>query len=54
MNCILCNTEMTCVDDVVTEMLRIDWLECTKCKSHSQIKYGDNGRVIDEIVWKRN
>jgi hypothetical protein len=43
MECITCKTKMKCVDDVNDISTRIDWLECSKCKSKAEIQYGENG-----------
>ena len=37
MKCIPCGEVMKCYDDVVTETVRIDWLECLRCNSFAQI-----------------
>lgn len=53
MECVTCKTKMICVDDVNDMGARIDWLECPKCKSKAEIIYGERGKYIEKLVWKR-
>ena len=53
MKCYTCKSKMKCIDDVNTNQVRIDWYECDKCKSTATIVYGDNGKYIKDVEWKR-
>lgn len=53
MECITCKETMKCVNDVNDISIRIDWLECPKCKSTAEVIYGANGKYITKVTWKR-
>lgn len=52
MNCLTCNTKMICVDDTNGAPIKIDWLECPKCKSSAEVTYDSQGNK-DTVIWKR-
>ena len=53
MKCFTCKVDMVCVDDVNFEGVRIDFMECPKCKSSADISY-DRNMNIKEINWSRD
>ena len=53
MKCFTCKTKMKCINDVNDISVRIDWYECPKCNSSSEIIYGNNGEYINEVKWIR-
>ena len=53
MKCITCKTVMKCIDDVNGASVRIDWLECPKCKSQAEVVFGQNGKYIEKVTWNR-
>ncbi len=53
MKCITCATTMKCVNDVNDISIRIDWVECPKCKSKAEIQYGNNGEFMSKVIWER-
>lgn len=53
MKCLNCKTEMNCVDAVNEIGVRIEFVECPKCKSRANIIYGNNGEYIKEVNWWR-
>jgi Zn finger protein HypA/HybF involved in hydrogenase expression len=53
MKCHTCKTQMKCTDDVNDQTVRVDWFECPKCHSTSEIHYGNNGEYIEKVIWKR-
>lgn len=53
MECYTCKAKMKCTDDVNEINTRIDWFDCPKCKATAYISYGQNGKYIDKVVWKR-
>ena len=54
MECYTCHEQMKCVDDVNEISIRIDWFECPKCKSKADVEYGQNGKYITKVTWKRD
>ena len=53
MDCLTCNDLMVCYDDVNTETIRIDFVYCRRCGSEAVITYGDHGKYISKVTWKR-
>lgn len=53
MECLTCSTKMQCYNDVNDISTRIDWVKCPKCGSEAEIRYGENGKYITEVTWKR-
>ena len=53
MKCIACGEQMKCLDDVVTETVRIDWLECLECNSFAQIEYNRAGQK-KSVLWLKD
>lgn len=53
MECFTCKTKMDCFNDVNDISIRIDWVKCPKCNSEAQIDYGQNGKYIEKVLWKR-
>ena len=53
MKCMTCKTEMECIDDVNNNEIRIDWLECPKCKSRAEVIFGNCGEYIKKVIWNR-
>jgi hypothetical protein len=53
MKCHTCKTRMECTSDVNEINIRIDWLECPKCKSTSEVHFGNNGEYIEKAIWNR-
>lgn len=53
MKCYTCKSTMRCYDDINNEMSRVDYYECTKCKSKALVIYGNNGEYINKVVWER-
>jgi DNA-directed RNA polymerase subunit RPC12/RpoP len=52
--CMTCHERMVCVDDVVTQSLRLDFLECPKCKSRAEVEYNSYGTCyIKGFKWWR-
>lgn len=39
MKCIVCESEMECVDDVNDISTRIDWMQCPVCGAKAEIEY---------------
>lgn len=54
MECHTCRTKMKCYDDVNDISTRIDWLKCPKCGSWAEVEYGENGKYINKVTWKRD
>lgn len=54
MKCYTCETEMICTDDVNYIGNRIDFVKCPKCQSQADIIYGDNGKYIKSVNWRKN
>lgn len=52
MRCLKCNTQMDCVDDVVTTFLRVDWFECPVCKSKAEVHYDVKTMEMTNFNWK--
>ena len=44
---------MVCFNDVNDEHIRMDALRCPKCESKAVITYGNNGKYIQQVEWKR-
>ncbi len=53
MKCFTCKSRMKCVDDANDIDIRIDWFECPKCSSKSEVRYGDNGEYTKSVYWKK-
>lgn len=53
MECLTCKIRMVCVDDVNDTSIRLDFMECPKCNSKATIEYGDNGKYIEVVTWRR-
>lgn len=55
MKCLTCKEKMECINDVNNVSVRIDWLECPKCKSTAQVEYEVNGEHISirKVLWER-
>ena len=52
--CFTCKTAMKCVSDVVTETIRLDFEECSKCKSVATITVHPQKNYITKVEWKRD
>lgn len=52
--CLTCHEKMICVNDVVEETTRLDFLECPKCKSSAEVAYNPKGTpYITNFRWWR-
>lgn len=54
MECLVCKTEMKCINDVNYTSTRIDWLKCPKCGSVAEIEYRNNGEYILQFIARSN
>ena len=54
MECFTCKTTMKCINDVVTETIRLDFKECPKCKSVATITMHPRKNYITKVEWKRD
>ena len=50
MKCIVCESEMKCVDDVNDVSTRIDWMECPVCGTKAEIIYTNTTHPCIEKV----
>lgn len=53
MECFTCKEKMKCIDDINTDIVRIDLMECPKCASKAEIHYGENGKYVKKVIWNR-
>jgi len=53
MQCLTCGEQMKCYNDVNDISVRIDWEQCPKCGSWSQIEYNSKGQQ-ERVLWLRD
>ena len=53
MKCYSCDSKMKCVDDIVTDWLRMDFFKCKRCHSKASVTYGKKGEYVLKVEWEK-